>query len=130
MDYLPVFLIGQSLPLIRHACGVPPSPRGRLIKKPARKSGPCFFQLTFKTSGLAVHILDNDIEDFAFGCAIFKHFPRGVGVVMEFDEFFIADYDKAVAGDFFHEIIVDFILIKVGSFDKKLCVVSVFGFFH
>ena len=56
-------------------------------------------------SGLAVHILDNDIEDFAFGGAVFENFPGSVGVVMKFDKFFIAHNDKTIAGNFVREFV-------------------------
>ena len=47
--------------------------------------------------GLAVHILDHDVVDFAQGGAVFQRFPGLVGVEMDLDQFVVAHHQQAVA---------------------------------
>ena len=79
----------------------------------------------FKSPCLPIHILYNYIEYFAEGRAIFKHFPRLISVVMDFNEFFITNRKQAVALKVLLKIIVNFVLIKVFALNKKLSVIFI-----
>ena len=98
------------------------SPQKIIGNKKSLPAGKLFvfaFLSALKASGLAVHILNNDIENFAFSGAVFENFPGSVGVVMKFDKFFITNDDKAIAGNFGHEVIMDLVFIKVCAFERS-----------
>ena len=58
-----------------------------------------------QASCLSVHILNDNIMDFAERRAVFKHLPRLVGMIVDFNKLFVTDGKKAVALKIFNEII-------------------------
>ena len=63
-------------------------------------------------AGLPVHVLDDDIKNFAERGAVFQHLPRLVGVVMDLDELIITDGEQAVALEVRAEIVADGVLVQ------------------
>ena len=78
---------------------------------------------------LTVHILNNNVENFAERRAVFKHLPRLVGVVMDFNQILITCRNKAVAIKIVYKIIVNIVLVKTCALNEKLGVLSVFKHF-
>ena len=47
--------------------------------------------LALQPSGLAIHIFNDDIVDFAERRAVFQHLPRLIGMIVNFNHIFVAD---------------------------------------
>lgn len=75
---------------------------------------------------LAVHILNNNVENFAKRRAVFKHLPRLVGVVMDFNQILVTCRNEAIAIKIVYKIIVNIVLVKTCALNEKLGVISVF----
>ena len=86
----------------------------------AVKSGILFIRSALQAAGLAVHILNHDIVDFAQGGAVFQHLPGFVGMEMNFNQFIVAHHQQAVAGQVLQKVIPDIVLVQVVPFDEEL----------
>jgi ethanolamine transporter EutH len=75
---------------------------------------------------LAFHIFYDNIVDIALAGAIFQNLPGLVGVVVNFDEVFIADGQKAVALDVLRDVIMNGIFGQIVTLDEQLCIKPVF----
>ena len=75
---------------------------------------------------LAFHIFYDNIVDIALAGAIFQNLPGFVGVVVDFDEMFIADGQKAVALDVLRDVIMNGIFGQMVAFDEQLGIKAVF----
>ena len=75
---------------------------------------------------LALHVLDDDVENVAERGAVFEHPPRNVGVEVDLNQALITDREQAVAGDVLRDVVVDGVLIEVVAFDEELRVIDIF----
>lgn len=76
--------------------------------------------------GLSNHVLDNNVVNFAYGIAVFQHFPRLVCVEVNFYHVFVAYNKQAVAFDVLRDVVGNFAVVQVlvALVDKQLCVVA------
>ena len=87
---------------------------------------PLYSCVVFQPSGLAIHIFNDDIVDFAERRAVFQHLPRLVGMIVNFNHIFVADGNQTVALKVIHKVIVNLVLIKIVSVDEQLRVIAIF----
>ena len=75
---------------------------------------------------LAFHIFYDNVVDIALAGTIFQNLPGLVGVVVDFDEAFIAHGQKAVALDVLRDVIMNGIFGQIVTLDEQLCIKPVF----
>ena len=73
-----------------------------------------------------LNIFHDNIVDFAEGSAVFQDLPRLIGMVMDFNQRFIAYGQKAVSLDVLGDVLVDGIFGKIFAIDQQLCIKFIF----